>query len=67
MPSDRFATTQWSLVLAAAARGSATGDEALARLCSLYWYPVYAFVRGQGHAADEAQDLTQGFFARVIE
>lgn len=64
----RFATTQWSLVLAAAGeRGSAAGDEALARLCALYWYPVFAFVRRRGHAAPEAEDLTQGFFARLIE
>lgn len=64
----RFATTQWSLVLAAAGkRGSAAGDDALARLCTLYWYPVFAFVRRRGHAAPDAEDLTQGFFARLIE
>lgn len=63
----RFATTQWSLVLAAGRPGSAGAEEALARLCALYWYPVFAFVRRQGHARDEAQDLTQGFFARLIE
>lgn len=62
-----FATTQWSLVLAAADRGSAGAEEALARLCSRYWHPVFAFVRRQGHTADEARDLTQGFFARLIE
>jgi RNA polymerase sigma-70 factor (ECF subfamily) len=63
----RFETTQWSLVLAAGQRGSAAAEEALARLCSLYWYPVFAFVRRRGHSADDAQDLTQGFFARLIE
>jgi DNA-directed RNA polymerase specialized sigma24 family protein len=63
---SRFATTQWSLVLAAARSGEADA-EALARLCSLYWYPVFAFVRRQGHSADEAQDLTQGFFTRLLE
>ena len=63
---SRFATTQWSLVLAAARCGAADG-EALARLCSLYWYPVFAFVRRHGHSADEAQDLTQGFFTRLLE
>lgn len=63
---SRFATTQWSLVLAAARDGA--GDaEALARLCSLYWYPVFAFVRRLGHSPDEAQDLTQGFFTRLLE
>jgi DNA-directed RNA polymerase specialized sigma24 family protein len=65
--SSRFATTQWSLVLAAGKRGSPEGEEALARLCSLYWYPIFAFVRRQGHSADEAQDLTQAFFTRLIE
>lgn len=63
----RFATTQWSLVLAAGQPGSAGAEEALARLCSLYWYPVFAFVRRRGHTSDEAQDLTQGFFTRLIE
>jgi RNA polymerase sigma-70 factor (ECF subfamily) len=65
--SGRFATTQWSLVLAAGDRGTTGADEALASLCSLYWYPIFAFVRRQGHGADEAQDLTQGFFTRLIE
>ena len=63
----RFATTQWSLVLAAGNRGSPDAEEALARLCSLYWYPVFAFVRGQRYSPDEAQELTQSFFARLIE
>lgn len=63
---DRFATTQWSLVLAAG-RGSAEAEAALARLCSLYWYPVFAFVRRRGHSEEEAQDLTQSFFTRLIE
>jgi RNA polymerase sigma-70 factor (ECF subfamily) len=44
----RFETTQWSLVVAAGQRGSAAAEDALARLCSLYWYPVFAFVRRQG-------------------
>ena len=64
---SRFATTQWSLVLAAAKGGSTDAEEALARLCSLYWYPVFAFIRRQGHSADEAQDLAQGFFTRLLE
>lgn len=62
-----FGTTQWSVVLAAAKRGSADAEEALARLCAVYWYPVFAFVRRRGHSPDEAQDLTQGFFTRLIE
>jgi len=64
---SRFATTQWSLVLAAGKGGSVDAEEALARLCSLYWYPIFAFVRRQGHSIDESQDLTQGFFTRLIE
>lgn len=63
----RFGTTEWSLVLAAGEPGSAAGAAALARLCALYWYPIFAFVRRQGHSAEEAEDLTQGFFARLIE
>lgn len=64
---SRFATTHWSLVLAAAGGGSSDAAEALARLCSQYWYPIFAFVRRQGYSSEEAQDLTQGFFARLIE
>ena len=67
MSSTRFVTTQWSLVLAAADRGAAAAESALAELCSLYWYPVFAVVRRQGHPAADAQDLTQGFFTRLIE
>lgn len=60
-------TTRWSLVLAAG-RGSDTGSKrALATLCELYWYPVYAFVRRQGNSPDDAGDLTQAFFVRVLE
>ena len=54
-------------MLAAGRRGSPDAEEALARLCSLYWYPVFAFVRRQGHCSDEAQELTQGFFTRLID
>jgi RNA polymerase sigma-70 factor (ECF subfamily) len=64
---DRFATTHWSVVLAAGERGSAGAEEALARLCAEYWYPIFAFVRRRGLATEEARDLTQGFFARLIE
>jgi RNA polymerase sigma-70 factor (ECF subfamily) len=63
----RFVTTQWSLVLAAQDAGSPRAREALARLCEGYWYPLYAYVRRQGHSAEDAQDLTQGFFARLLE
>ena len=60
-------TTHWSVVLAAADASSPDSDRALATLCSTYWYPLYAFVRRQGHAAHEAEDLTQEFFARILE
>ena len=48
-------------------RDSPDGAEALAQLCSTYWFPVFAFVRRRGYSVDEAQDLTQGFFTRIIE
>ncbi len=64
---SRFDTTHWSLVLAAGADQSPDGRAALATLCEIYWYPLYAFVRRQGHDADDAQDLTQAFFARLLE
>lgn len=62
--ADDFPSTQWSLV--SAARGSAS-EEALAKLCEAYWYPLYAFVRRYGHGRDDALDLTQGFFAALLE
>ena len=63
----RFATTRWSLVLAAGQQTSVRSTDAVASLCETYWYPVYAFIRRQGHDADAARDLTQEFFTRVIE
>lgn len=63
----RFTTTHWSLVLAAARTEDAHGREALASLCQVYWYPLYAFVRRQGHGPHDAQDLTQEFFMRLLE
>lgn len=63
----RFMTTRWSMVLAAGERATPDARDALAQLCSAYWYPIYAYVRRQGHGADEAQDLTQSFFARLLE
>ncbi len=63
----RFTTTHWSLVLAAAGSADAQGHEALARLCQVYWYPLYAFVRRQGHGPHDAQDLTQEFFVRLLD
>jgi len=61
-----FATTHWSVVLTAQERSSAA-DEALEKLCRTYWWPLYGFVRRQGYIPEEAQDLTQGFFALLLE
>lgn len=63
----RFATTHWSVVLAAADSASPRAPAALADLCETYWYPVYTFVRRSGRSADDARDLTQAFFARLLE
>ena len=60
----RFATTRWSLVLAAGA--SSDGREALADLCEMCWYPIYAYVRRRGYSVEDAQDLTQAFFATLL-
>lgn len=62
-----FATTRWSLVLAAGGTASSQSRDALETLCTLYWHPVYAYIRRQGHSPEEAEDLTQGFFARLLE
>lgn len=62
-----FATTRWSIVLAAGGGDSHEAGVALAALCETYWYPLYAYIRRQGHDAQTAQDLTQGFFARLLE
>ena len=62
-----FATTRWTLVAAAGKQATPEARKALSELCALYWYPLYAFVRRRGYDADEALDLTQGFFARLIE
>jgi len=61
-----FVTTHWSVVLAAKDKSSPDSAAALEALCRAYWYPLYAFVRRQGHAACDAQDLTQEFFARLL-
>ena len=67
MPPSHFATTHWSLVLAARNRAEPGARDALAVLCTLYWYPLYAYVRRRGHGAGEAHDLTQEFFVRLLE
>lgn len=62
-----FATTHWSLVLAAQDRESPKAVEALETLCKSYWYPVYAYVRRKGHDEHGSSDLTQEFFCRLLE
>ncbi len=62
-----FATTRWSVVLAAQDRASPESASALETLCRTYWYPLYAFVRRQGRGPEDAQDLTQAFFAKLLE
>ena len=62
-----FPATQWTVVLAAGGTPSPESAVALERLCSSYWYPLYAYVRRRGHLPPDAQDLTQEFFARLLE
>lgn len=62
-----FATTSWSVVLAAGQTRSPEADVALASLCESYWYPLYAFARRSGHRSDDARDLVQAFFAALLE
>jgi RNA polymerase sigma factor (sigma-70 family) len=64
---DRFATTHWSQIAAACDGDDAAARTALAGLCEAYWYPLYAFIRRQGYSAEQSQDLTQEFFARLLE
>jgi RNA polymerase sigma factor (sigma-70 family) len=66
-PDRGFTTTRWSLVIAAGRDATPTSRAALAELCELYWPPLYAYARRRGHAVEEAQDLTQAFFTRLLE
>lgn len=65
--SPLFVTTRWSVVLAARDKSSPASAEALEAICRAYWSPLYALVRRQGHAPHDAQDLTQEFFARLLQ
>jgi RNA polymerase sigma-70 factor (ECF subfamily) len=71
MPEDRavarFPTTHWSCVVAAGDRDAPDAQQALAELCAAYWFPLYAFIRRKGHGPDDALDLTQGYFAQLLE
>lgn len=61
-----FATTHWSVVLAAADQDAPEAAAALEQLCRTYWYPLYAFIRRNGYSEADAQDLTQGFFLHIL-
>ena len=62
-----FLTTHWSVVIRAAKQDSASAHEALCELCRTYWYPLYGYVRRRGYSPQDAEDMTQSFFARVLE
>jgi RNA polymerase sigma-70 factor (ECF subfamily) len=64
---DQFTTTRWTLVFAAKTRHDPAGSDALARLCERYYEPLYTYLRRRGQTVEDAQDLTQGFIARLIE
>jgi RNA polymerase sigma-70 factor (ECF subfamily) len=66
-PGDIFATTRWTVVLAAGRKSDPQAEVALEELCRAYWFPLYAYVRRRGHSKEDAEDLTQEFFARFLE
>jgi len=66
-PGDIFATTHWTVVLAAGQRHTPQSDGALEELCKTYWFPLYAYVRRRGHTKEDAEDSVQAFFARFLE
>ena len=65
--ADLFQTTHWSVVISAGQGTSLQSAEALERLCRTYWFPLYAYVRRRGYDAEEAKDLTQEFFLRLLQ
>jgi RNA polymerase sigma factor (sigma-70 family) len=62
-----FATTHWSVVLSTAQSNSTQASEAIEKLCRAYWPPLYSYVRRQGSGPEDAKDLTQAFFAKLLE
>ncbi|MES2661270.1 MAG: sigma-70 family RNA polymerase sigma factor [Verrucomicrobiota bacterium] len=66
-PDGFFATTRWTVVRAAGSTASPQVDEALESLCAAYWFPLYAYVRRHGFPKEDAEDLTQAFFAKLLE
>ena len=67
MGASAFPETRWTIILQARSEDDPAAGEALSQLCSAYWYPLYAFVRRRGYASEEARDLTQEFFAHLLE
>ena len=67
MRQPAFVTTQWSVVLKAGRADTIHARDALAKLCQTYWYPLYVYVRQRGHSTHDSQDLTQEFFAQLLE
>jgi RNA polymerase sigma factor (sigma-70 family) len=65
-PGDIFVTTRWTVVLAAGRKADPQAKMALEELCRIYWFPLYAYVRRHGRSKEEAEDLTQEFFARFL-
>jgi RNA polymerase sigma-70 factor (ECF subfamily) len=65
--SAHFPTTHWSRVVAAGDRGTPEARAALAELCAAYWYPIYALIRRGGHPPEEAPDVTQDYFTRLLQ
>lgn len=65
--NSQFMTTHWSVVLAAGQQGTADAQAALAKLCEIYWYPLYSYIRRQNYGIQDAQDLTQEFFFRFLQ
>ncbi len=66
-PQGVFATTHWTVVLAAGQGRTPESDQALELLCRTYWFPLYAYIRRHGESREDAEDLTQAFFARFLE
>lgn len=62
-----FATTRWTMVVAAGGQRDGAGGQALAELCQIYWSPLYNYLRRRGYGREQAEDLTQGFFASLLE
>lgn len=67
VPPGIFVTTHWSVVLTAGQSDATRAHDALTKLCQTYWGPLYAYVRRRGYSPHDAEDLTQAFFARLLE